>query len=215
MAYHVINRGIGKQQLHFNDWDYLAFERVIHEALEKAVLSKWPVTKPGKLSSAVAAVESGDVPRLRRILKELDVNRRIQSTVFLEGNATLLIVASAELNPEMVSFLLDNGADPKLQNNDRYAAIHFAAASWGLSEEQLERSIEILKLLVVYEETLALKTRFTEHTPLDLATGCEPTQNTRILELKKIKVQLFSTGQAKRLDAVNSLRLPKTKGFSQ
>ncbi len=35
MVYHVINRGVGKQQLFFSDDDYLAFERVIAETLEK------------------------------------------------------------------------------------------------------------------------------------------------------------------------------------
>ena len=35
MVFHVINRGVGKQQLFFNDEDYLAFERVIQETLEK------------------------------------------------------------------------------------------------------------------------------------------------------------------------------------
>ena len=35
MVYHVLNRGVGKQKLFFNDEDYLAFERVIVETLEK------------------------------------------------------------------------------------------------------------------------------------------------------------------------------------
>lgn len=38
MVYHVINRGVGKQQLFFGDDDYLAFERVIVEALEKRAM---------------------------------------------------------------------------------------------------------------------------------------------------------------------------------
>ena len=33
--YHVLNRGVGRQQLFFNDDDYLAFERIIVETLEK------------------------------------------------------------------------------------------------------------------------------------------------------------------------------------
>ncbi len=33
MVYHVINRGVGKQELFFNDEDYMAFERVIRETL--------------------------------------------------------------------------------------------------------------------------------------------------------------------------------------
>lgn len=35
MVYHVINRGVGRQQLFFCDFDYLAFARVIGETLEK------------------------------------------------------------------------------------------------------------------------------------------------------------------------------------
>ena len=35
MVYHVINRGVGKNQLFFNEDDYQSFERVIHETLEK------------------------------------------------------------------------------------------------------------------------------------------------------------------------------------
>jgi putative transposase len=35
MIYHVINRGVGKQKVFFSDDDYLAFERVIVETLEK------------------------------------------------------------------------------------------------------------------------------------------------------------------------------------
>ncbi|MCE9554667.1 MAG: transposase [Planctomycetes bacterium] len=35
MIYHVINRGVGRQQLFFQDGDYEAFERVIAETLEK------------------------------------------------------------------------------------------------------------------------------------------------------------------------------------
>ena len=31
MIYHVINRGVGKNDLFFEDDDYLAFERVIHD----------------------------------------------------------------------------------------------------------------------------------------------------------------------------------------
>ena len=36
MIYHVINRGVGRQQLFFDDEDYLALERVIAETLEKS-----------------------------------------------------------------------------------------------------------------------------------------------------------------------------------
>ena len=35
MVYHVLNRGVGKQKLFHKDEDYLAFERVIVETLEK------------------------------------------------------------------------------------------------------------------------------------------------------------------------------------
>lgn len=35
MIYHVLNRGVGKQNLFFKDEDYLAFESVIAETLEK------------------------------------------------------------------------------------------------------------------------------------------------------------------------------------
>ncbi len=35
MVYHVINRGVGKQQLFFSDDDYRAFEKVIAETLDK------------------------------------------------------------------------------------------------------------------------------------------------------------------------------------
>ena len=35
MVYHVINRGVGSNQLFFNEDDYLAFERVIQVTLEK------------------------------------------------------------------------------------------------------------------------------------------------------------------------------------
>ncbi len=35
MVFHVINRGVGRQQLFFNEEDYLAFERVIQATLEK------------------------------------------------------------------------------------------------------------------------------------------------------------------------------------
>ncbi len=35
MVYHVINRGVGRQQLFFDDDDYNAFERVIAETLKK------------------------------------------------------------------------------------------------------------------------------------------------------------------------------------
>ena len=35
MVYHVINRGVGKNDLFYSDADYLAFERVVRETLEK------------------------------------------------------------------------------------------------------------------------------------------------------------------------------------
>ena len=35
MVYHVLNRGVGKQKLFLKDEDYLAFERVVAETLEK------------------------------------------------------------------------------------------------------------------------------------------------------------------------------------
>ena len=35
IVFHVINRGVGKQGLFYRDEDYLAFERVIVETLEK------------------------------------------------------------------------------------------------------------------------------------------------------------------------------------
>lgn len=35
MVYHVLNRGVGKNQLFFNDQDYLAFERIIADTLKK------------------------------------------------------------------------------------------------------------------------------------------------------------------------------------
>jgi len=38
MPFHVINRGVGRQQLFFDDADYLAFENVLAETLEKLPL---------------------------------------------------------------------------------------------------------------------------------------------------------------------------------
>ena len=38
MVYHVLNRGVGKQKLFFKDDDYLAFEQVIEETLEKRAM---------------------------------------------------------------------------------------------------------------------------------------------------------------------------------
>ena len=38
MVYHVLNRGVGKNKLFFKDEDYLAFERVIEETLEKRAM---------------------------------------------------------------------------------------------------------------------------------------------------------------------------------
>jgi putative transposase len=35
MVYHVLNRGVGKNKLFYTDEDYLAFERVIVDTLEK------------------------------------------------------------------------------------------------------------------------------------------------------------------------------------
>ncbi len=35
MLYHVLNRGVGRQKLFFDDEDYLAFERVLAETLQK------------------------------------------------------------------------------------------------------------------------------------------------------------------------------------
>jgi putative transposase len=35
MVFHVLNRGVGKHQLFFNDQDYLAFERIIADTLAK------------------------------------------------------------------------------------------------------------------------------------------------------------------------------------
>jgi len=35
MVFHVLNRGVGKNQLFFNDQDYMAFERIIADTLEK------------------------------------------------------------------------------------------------------------------------------------------------------------------------------------
>ncbi len=35
LIYHVINRGVGRQQLFFDEDDYLAFEKIISETLEK------------------------------------------------------------------------------------------------------------------------------------------------------------------------------------
>ena len=37
MVFHVLNRGVGKNQLFFNDEDDLAFGRIIEEQLGKAV----------------------------------------------------------------------------------------------------------------------------------------------------------------------------------
>ena len=36
--YHVINRGVGRQQLFFHDEDFEAFERIIAETLEKRAM---------------------------------------------------------------------------------------------------------------------------------------------------------------------------------
>lgn len=38
MVYHVLNRGVGKNKLFFKDEDYLAFERVMEETLEKRAM---------------------------------------------------------------------------------------------------------------------------------------------------------------------------------
>ena len=35
MVFHVLNRGVGKNQLFFNDQDFLAFERIVADTLEK------------------------------------------------------------------------------------------------------------------------------------------------------------------------------------
>ena len=38
LVYHVINRGVGRQQLFFHDGDFEAFERIIAETLEKRAM---------------------------------------------------------------------------------------------------------------------------------------------------------------------------------
>jgi putative transposase len=38
MVFHVLNRGVGKSQLFFNDQDYLAFERIIGDTLRKRAM---------------------------------------------------------------------------------------------------------------------------------------------------------------------------------
>jgi REP element-mobilizing transposase RayT len=38
VVYHVVNRGVGRQQLFFEDDDYHAFERIVEETLEKRAM---------------------------------------------------------------------------------------------------------------------------------------------------------------------------------
>ena len=38
MAFHVLNRGVGKNQLFSNDEDFLAFERIIADTLQKRTM---------------------------------------------------------------------------------------------------------------------------------------------------------------------------------
>ena len=76
MVYHVINRGVGKQKLFFSEDDYLAFERVIVETLEKRPMRLLGYClMPNHWHFLLWPEHDGDLPALMRQLTNTHVKR--------------------------------------------------------------------------------------------------------------------------------------------
>lgn len=116
-------------------------------------LSFKPLLRKERREDLVKAVELGNIERVEELLKIHDVNERISGLGFLDSNSSLLITAAKSSNVEMVRVLLELGADPAVQDNSGYAAIHFVAqnktAYGNKSLEQLKRDLVVLNDLVV------------------------------------------------------------------
>jgi putative transposase len=85
MAYHVLNRGVGRMRLFLNDADYAAWERVIEETLKLAPMRicgfcwmpnhwhmiLWP-QKDGQLSTFMQRMTNRRTQRWQRSRRRVD-----------------------------------------------------------------------------------------------------------------------------------------------
>src|SRR5271157_3491693 len=76
VVYHVLNRGVGRRTLFDNDQDFLAFERVVEEALRTCRMRICVFCALSSHWHAVVWPESdGDLPALMRQMTNMHVKR--------------------------------------------------------------------------------------------------------------------------------------------
>ena len=76
MIYHVINRGVGKQQLFFSDEDYLAFVKIIGRTLEKRPMRLLSYClMPNHWHFVLYPENDGDLGRFMQLLTVTHVTR--------------------------------------------------------------------------------------------------------------------------------------------
>src|SRR5580704_14499383 len=105
------------------------------------------------------AIESGDVLMVAEVVRtnKIDVNKAYSNAI------TPLMLAVRKNSPEIVKFLLDNGADPNLVNY-----IGETATMMGLKGGSFKALSELLKLAKpdVIKKSIDLVDRTTGKTPL-------------------------------------------------
>ena len=112
----------------------------------------------------IDAVNNNDIETLKRNLKgNVDINS------FFSGYS-LLLRACYLLNVEIVKFLLENGANPNIQNNKGHFPLLYTIAS--IKNVDKEKVLETIKMLIEYGANVNLKN---EHglTALQVATNHE------------------------------------------
>jgi ankyrin repeat protein len=81
------------------------------------------VNKPDRIDATYAAVKMGYVEMMPMLLKNL----KVDLNGLVVGGSTLLYVAAYEKKLEMVRYLLDQGADPNVRNEDGTNSTYIAA----------------------------------------------------------------------------------------
>lgn len=160
--------------------------------IEVITLSENDTFEQKRILLAISECINGNTPFVRQYLNTL-----IEVKLFLygkdESGNTTLIMAAAEKSHEMVSLLLQNGADVNATNNDGRGAL-MEAALWG--------RIETVRTLLRFNADKYLRDHHS-HCAMDLAQPCRENEKERYkCSSRAAEEQVFERNKDRRLISI-------------
>jgi ankyrin repeat protein len=149
-----------------------ALKPMLHPGIE-TILHQHIVESVSAIDAIKKAIREGNKQALEKLIGTVEKPLLANINQADETGYTPLHMAVLENRPEMVSMLLDRGANLQAQTSDGYTPLHIAV---------LQHNPEIVKLLLDYGANREAQAHFKKQTPRDLAVEAKFADIVKILD---------------------------------